>query len=293
SNLLDKTGTKAISADEAETLARRLARLNQQLTPEERDRLAQAAGGTSLFEIAGGIMRAADPDHQEEVEKKEGRAAARRLIEDAIAPLTGNPELRRFILEIRRDKDYVFDETTRVSIDEMVEVPREQRAREEVDRWKKLLEDERDRITAIRVALDGPRSVSPGEAYAALKELAREIERPQYAWTPQLLWSYYEDLGAAVEQPGREAGVPDLISLIRYELGVDEELRPYRETVEERFEAWLLRQQQAGADFSDDQMWWLRSICNVVISDAGIGPKDINAEPFREKGGGRGFMHAF
>ncbi|MCZ9340767.1 DEAD/DEAH box helicase, partial [Streptomyces sp. TRM76130] len=100
--------------------------------------------------------------------------------------------------------------------------------------------------------------------------------------------------GAAVHSDGgREAGIPDLISLIRYELGVDEELRPYRETVEERFEGWLLKQQQAGADFSEEQLWWLRSIRDVVASDVGISPAEFNAEPFKGKGGGRGFQHAF
>lgn len=74
---------------------------------------------------------------------------------------------------------------------------------------------------------------------------------------------------------------------------MDEELRPYRETVEERFEAWLLKQGQAGADFSEDQLWWLRSIRDVVASDVGISTKEFNAEPFKGKGGGRGFQHAF
>ncbi|MCJ1680779.1 DEAD/DEAH box helicase family protein [Streptomyces sp. APSN-46.1] len=291
--LLDKAGTKSISAQEAETLAGRLARLNQQLTSDEREQLTQAAGGVTLSEIAGAIVKAVDPDRQERAREEGGPKAARALIENAIAPLTERPELRRHIIEIRRDKDYVFDEFTAVKVTDVNEVPREVRAREEVGRWSRLLKEEADRIAAISIALTSPRSVSPGEAYAALRELATEIHRPHYAWTPKMLWTYYEDLGAAVHSPGREAGVPDLISLIRYELGVDEELRPYRETVEERFEAWLLKQHQAGAEFSGAQMWWLRSIRDVVASDVGISPAEFNAEPFKGEGGGRGFQHAF
>ncbi|OSP45218.1 restriction endonuclease [Streptomyces sp. 13-12-16] len=292
--LLDKAGTKSISTGEAEILAGRLARLNQQLTDEEREQLTRASGGRTLSEIAGAIVKAVDPDRQERALEEGGQAAARRLVEDAIAPLTDYPDLRRHIIEIRRDKDYVFDEFTAVEVTDVDEIPREERAREEVGRWSRLLKDERDRIAAVSIALTSPRSVSPKETYAALKELALEIRRPQYAWTPQALWTYYEDLGAAVHfDNGREAGVPDLISLIRYELGVDEELRPYRETVEERFEGWLLKQQQAGADFSEEQLWWLRSIRDVVASDVGISTAEFNAEPFKGKGGGRGFAHAF
>ncbi|MGC5412456.1 type I restriction-modification enzyme R subunit C-terminal domain-containing protein, partial [Streptomyces sp. DT225] len=87
--------------------------------------------------------------------------------------------------------------------------------------------------------------------------------------------------------------MPDLISLIRYELGVDSELKPYRETVEERFEGWLLRQLQAGVEFTEDQMWWLEAIRDVVASDVGIAPPDFRAEPFVSRGGGRGLALAF
>jgi type I restriction enzyme R subunit len=293
--LLDKAGTKSISTSEAEILAGRLARLSQQLTQDEREQLERAAGGSTLSDIAGRIVKAVDPDRQERAIGEGGHAAARQLVEDAITPLTTNPELRRHIIEIRRDKDYVIDEVTAVQLTDVEEIPREVRAREEVGRWSRLLKEERDRIAAVNLALTSPRTMSPAEAYATLRELATEIRRPQYAWTPQALWTYYQDLGAAVHRPGqgREAGVPDLISLIRYELGVDEELRPYRETVEERFEAWLLKQRQAGADFSDDQLWWLRSIRDVVASDVGISPAEFNTEPFKGHGGGRGFAHAF
>jgi type I restriction enzyme, R subunit len=291
--LLDKAGTKSISASEAEIMAGRLARLNQQLTDEERDLLTRAAGGRTLSEIAGDIVKAVDPDRQERALEEGGQAAARQLIENAIAPLTEHPELRRHIIEIRRDKDYLFDEFTPVEVTDLVEIPREERAREQVDRWSRLLKEHRDRLAAIDIALTSPRSVSPAEAYAALKELAQEIRRPDYAWTPQSLWVFYEDLGKAAHYPGKEAGVPDLISLIRYELGVDDELKPYRSLVEERLEGWLLKQRQAGADFSDEQLWWLRAIGDVVASDVGISPAEFNAEPFKGKGGGRGFAHAF
>ncbi|MFE3737894.1 DEAD/DEAH box helicase family protein [Streptomyces sp. NPDC059134] len=292
SKLLDKAGTGSISAGEAEILAGRLARLNQQLSDEEREQLTRAAGGRTLSRIAGGIINAVDPDKQETVTDEQGAAAARKLITDAVAPLS-DADLRRQIIEIRRDKDYLIDEVTAVNITSLKTIPPEERARKEIDRWSTFLKEERDRLAAVSVALSSPRSVSPAEAYAALKELAAEIHRPQYAWTEKLLWEYYEDLGAAVRRPGVEAGIQDLISLIRYELGVDEELKPYRTTVEERFEAWLLRQRQAGADFSEEQLWWLRSVRNVVATDVGISTAEINGEPFREKGGGRGFAHAF
>ncbi len=176
----------------------------------------------------------------------------------------------------------MIDEVTAVNVTDVYEVPREQRAREQVGRWRRLLEEERDRIAAVQIALTSPRAVSPGEAYGALKELASDIRRPDFWWTPQTLWVYYEDLGVATHRGDREAGIPDLISLIRYELGADQELRPYWATVEERFEGWLLRQEQAGAGFTEEQMWWLRSIRDVVASDVGISLPSSTPSPLKD-----------
>ncbi|MGX9228048.1 type I restriction-modification enzyme R subunit C-terminal domain-containing protein [Streptomyces albus] len=169
----------------------------------------------------------------------------------------------------------------------------EERARNEIRSWRKFLEQRRDEIAAIEIALSSPRSTSQEEAWTALRSLADEIHRPQYAWTPESLWGYYEDLDIPAPRGNRKADIPDLISLIRYEMGADPDLRLYREQVEERFAGWVLRQQQAGAEFTEEQMWWLKRIRDVIASDVGIGPKDLGGEPFVAKGGGRGFKHAF
>lgn len=291
--LLDKTGSRSISAEEAEILQRRLSRLNQQLKQDERDLLTSTAGGTTLAEIARGIVDAVDVDAQDEARRQGGTGAARELVESAVAVLTGNPELRRQILEIRRDKDLTYDETTAVTVTKVEEVPREQRAQENVDEWHKLLEEQRDRNAAIQVALGSGNPLSPSEARAALKELAATIRASRRAWTPHVLWGFYEDLEKAAARKGRNAGPEDLISLIRYELGADSELRPYRTVVQERFEGWLLRQRQAGVEFTEEQRWWLEKIRDVVATDVGIEPTELSGEPFTERGRGRGFMLAF
>ncbi|WP_397428646.1 hypothetical protein [Pseudofrankia sp. BMG5.37] len=36
---------------------------------------------------------------------------------------------------------------------------------------------------------------------------------------------------------------------------MDDAPRPYRDTVDERFEGWIRRRRQAGADLTDDQLW--------------------------------------
>ncbi|THV24480.1 DEAD/DEAH box helicase family protein [Glycomyces paridis] len=299
--LLERTATKSIDLDQAEMLAGRLARLEQQLTDDERRLLEHTSGGWSLNRIASGIVAATDADAQERAkeavrfeggDEKAAERAARELIVKAIEPLTTNPKLRREIIDIRRDKDYVVDDLTDVEVLGIETLTAEERSQEIVASWHQFLEDNRDQITAIEIAMNHPGRMTPSEVYAELEALAAMIGRPQRAWTPEHLWLCYERLGKAAEHPGRGAGIPDLITLIRYELGEDTELKPYQEVVRERFAGWLLRQEQAKVTFTEDQMWWLERICEVVASDIGIEAKLMNEEPFRERGGGRGFKKA-
>ncbi|CAL9565823.1 DEAD/DEAH box helicase family protein [Streptomyces sp. enrichment culture] len=292
--LLDKTGTRSLTADEAETLARRLARIDRQLGDEERKLLAEASGGASLADLARRITDAVDVDTQDRARHEGGPELAQKLVQDAVAPLTARPELRKLILEIRHQQDLTYDETTEVKVTEVREVPREERARKELAEWNALLEKEqRDANAAIRVALGSGAKVAPREARAALRELAGRIRATNRSWTTGVLWDHYEQLGKAAAGPGKEAGLGDLMRLIRFELGADDELKPYRTVVEERFEGWLLRQRQAGVEFTEDQLWWLERIKNAIATDVGIEPGDFSVAPFSERGGGRGFMRAF
>src|SRR5699024_10296059 len=147
--------------------------------------------------------------------------------------------------------------------------------------WSQYIRDHRDELVAIDLVMNPPRSMKPGQAYAELKTLANIIGRPNKAWTPQRLWLCHEHVGKATAHPRGDAGIPDLVVLIRYELGAADELKPYRVVVTEGFEGWLLRQRQAGVEYTPDQMWWLERICEVVASDVGIAPALMNEEPFR------------
>ncbi|MEU2773797.1 DEAD/DEAH box helicase family protein [Streptomyces sp. NPDC007162] len=292
--LLDKAGTRSLTADEAETLARRLARIDRQLGAEERGLLAQTSGGVSLADLARRITDAVDVDTQDQARHDGGPELARKLVQDAVAPLTSRPELRKLILEIRHQQDLTYDETTEVRVTAMREIPRTERAAKELAEWHSLLtKEQRDEDVAIRVALGSGARVSPREARDALRELAGRIRATNRSWTTGVLWDHYEQLGRAAASPGKEAGLGDLVRLIRFELGADEELLPYRTVVEERFEGWLLRQRQAGVEFTDDQLWWLERIKDAIAVDVGIEPGDFGAAPFTERGGGRGFMQAF
>ncbi|MBW8485960.1 DEAD/DEAH box helicase family protein [Actinomadura parmotrematis] len=291
--LLRKARSLTIDEQEASTLAGRLARLNKQITPEERTELENLAG-RPLTEVIASVSSCADPDALQEAYGDggpQGRAAVHDLIVRAVRPLAENAELCKRLLEIRRAHDVYWDEVNRDTLIEAAAQDPALRAQEVVTSWRAYLEEHQDEIAAIEAAY---RSGRPGrEAYAKLKELATRIARPPYEWTPQRLWDAYERLNLAADKHGTQHGPVDLIGLIRFELGLDTEPKPHRSVVEERYAAWLVKQQQAGADFTADQRWWLDRIRDVVITQAGIDHTELDKPPFTDRGGIDGFLHTF
>lgn len=77
----------------------------------------------------------------------------------------------------------------------------------------------------------------------------------------------------------------DLVSLVRFALGFDDELVAYPELVDERFAAWLLQQRNAGQGFSDDQLAYLRLIRDHLAASLTVAPRDLTEAPFSQHGG--------
>ncbi|MGC4874969.1 DEAD/DEAH box helicase family protein [Micromonospora sp. DT43] len=281
--LLDKAAALTLTEAEVATLASRLAALELQLTPAEQAELDQVAG-TPVRDIVRGLVDAVDPDIQAKATAlaPDPAAAIQGLLDAAVRPLAANPQLRQRILELRQAHDRVIDE---VSVDTLVDaygVVDTSRARSIVESWREYLDEHRNEITAIQLLTEArDRPIS----FTDIQELADRINRPPHNWTPDLLWSAYEALDAGRVRHSDRHTLTDLVSLIRFAVGDDDRLVPYGDQVRERYAAWLLQQQQAGAIFSDAERWWLDRMVEVIAVSAGIRPDDLENAPFTERGG--------
>jgi type I restriction enzyme, R subunit len=281
--LLEKAANLTITENETATLASRLAALEAQITPDERAELDGVAGG-SLRAVVRHLVDSVDPDIQAKAlaDAADPDEARQQLLIEAVRPLAANPELRARILELRRAHDRVIDE---VSADVLLDahgVVDTSKAKSVVESWQAYLDEHRSEITAIQLLTEArDRRVSFGD----IKELADRIARPPYNWTPDLIWSAYAALGMQRKGDGPRRTLTDLVSLIRYTLGEDDELVPYANRVAERYTAWLAQQAQAGVMFSPEERWWLDRMVKVIASSAGITAADLDQPPFIENGG--------
>jgi type I restriction enzyme R subunit len=206
------------------------------------------------------------------------------MFAEAVRPIAANPELREQLVNVQRSFDQVIDE---ISIDEITRaefaVDARARAAVTVESFRAFLDDHKDEITALQVLYSRP--YVKRLTYRDVRELAEAIGRPPHRWTPARLWEAYETLDATKVRGSAGTVLTNIVSLVRFTLGEESELAPFPEQVEERFEAWLLHQHNAGRAFTAEQADWLRLIRDHLAASLSIEPRELLDPPFSQRGG--------
>ncbi|QYG95581.1 DEAD/DEAH box helicase family protein [Iamia sp. SCSIO 61187] len=282
-----------ISEDLVSTLASRLARIDNRIAPADREALETLAG-QSLKAIEHGLVEAIDPDHQiaaaraatgstdpTDVELDQARKV---LFGEAVKPLAANAELRDALVNVQRSFDQVIDEISedRVTRAEFA-VDARARAEQTVESFREFLNEHKDEITALQVLYSRP--YAKRLTYRDVKELAEAIGRPPHRWTPERLWEAYETLDASKVRGSAGTVLTNIVSLVRYTIGDTDELAPFPEQVAERFDAWLVQQQNAGRTFTDEQLEWLTLIRDHLAASLSIEARELLDPPFSQRGG--------
>jgi type I restriction enzyme R subunit len=286
--------------DVLSSIAARLARLDRELTPNDRTAITETANGQTLSAIAGEIVSALDPDRHIEAARRavslpsdvepndEELAQARKLLfNQAAKPLAANPALRNLILGIKKSYEQIIDTVNQDRLLEAgpAEVVRE-RALRMTQSFEQFLLDHKDEIEVLQILYSKPYAV--GLSLKQVKALANLIEKPldgSPRLNPDQLWRAYERLDAAHVRGSRTEVAADLVNLVRFALKQKPQLEPRRAEVEARFAAWLGEQQSAGVKFGPDQLRWLEAIRDHIASSLAVEPEDLELDPFSRWGG--------
>jgi type I restriction enzyme R subunit len=262
---------------------------------KDREEIKDAADGKTLKEMVNRLLDAIDPDKHVEKAKEifgtetpsedQVKQAADKIINGACSAFD-DPKVRNKIIEIKRKNEQIIDT---VSIDAVISAGFDEAAKEKaktvVKTFQKFIDENKDEITALQIFYSKPfgqRHLS----FNQVKQLAEAIEKPPYKLTPELLWKAYEQLEKSkVRGAGAQKLLTNIISLVRFAMGEAEKLEPYPETVNERFDQWLLKQKEQGRVFTDEQLEWLRMIRDHVAASLTIEVEDFEYTPFNAKGG--------
>lgn len=283
--------------DVLSSVAARLARLDRQLTPEDRLALTAAAGGQPLAAITGAIVAALDPDRQaeearrshpgEEPTEAQAAKARTRLLQLAAKPIAENPKLRNLIVSVKRSYEQIIDTVSKDSLLEAgpAEAQRD-RAMRLVQSFERFLQEHKDEIEVLQILYSKPYAV--GLSLAQVRALAATLARPADGSpraTPDQLWQAYGRLNAPRVHGARTEVAADLVNLVRFALKQREELAPRRAEAQARFATWMDQQRAGGAQFSPDQLRWLEAIRDHIASSLSIEADDFDLDPFVQWGG--------
>ena len=120
-----------------------------------------------------------------------------------------------------------------------------------------------------------------------LEDLHSHLSKPPLMLTTERLWSAYARVRtSAVKGTDRKRQLTDLVSLLRFALGLDGELKPFADEVDKRFQAWIFRHNaQRGTAFTPEQTEWLRLMKDHIASSCSISRDDFDYAELADKGG--------
>jgi type I restriction enzyme R subunit len=292
--LMHRVSIGVCDNDLASTLAARLSRLDRQLTKDDRERLTVLAGGLDISAIAHRLVAAVDPDAQlvaaqsaagrTDLTDQEVRQAAEAMIASALEPLAANPALRNAIVDARKSYEQTIDETTKDTLlDAGYDAEAKEKANELVQSFRAFLDEHKADIRALEVLYSRP--YKERLTHSEVKELASALSRPPRRWTPERLWHAYDTLDHSKVHGSGQRMLTDVVSLVRFALQQDDELLPFREAVDARFESWLAMQEQAGRSFTSEQRQWLTWMKDLIAAELEVNAEAFDYNPFLQAGG--------
>jgi len=282
--------------DTLTTLAARLARLDRELEPAQRQEIVTASGGHTPATLAGALLRAFDPDaiaeratgkpgaSPEAVSPERMEAARQYLITEACAPFD-KPALRQTLETLKQETEQALDIYTP---DEVLEQGFDTAAKAKaaglVQAFRDYLEQNQAQVDALQILFSRPYKQRLTEPM--LKELEKKLRDTHAMWTEDRLWDAF-----AVTAPGKVKGrsqagrFADLVALVRFALEQQPVLAPFADTVNERFHEWLMDKAEIGTVFTPEQLAWLGLIRDHIGTSITIETDDFDYAPFSQRGG--------
>jgi type I restriction enzyme R subunit len=284
------------------TLANRLLRLDKQISAYEKQTFEEKAQGKGISEVVRQLLHAHDPDTVEILKvgilsatpdisplelERQLQQQHQVILENAVA-VFHSPELREFIIDVRRKYDQVIDSVNIDSVTRSGWVKDQvQEAEQLITDFTLWLKEHKDEITALQIFYDQPyrrRELT----FKMIKDLSEEILRNKPALAPLKIWKAYEQLEQVAGQPKNE--LVALVSLLRRVTDVDAALTAFDKTVDKNFADWVWKKQQgATIKFNQEQMKWLHMMKEHIATSVHLNTDDLDYTPF-DALGGRGKM---
>ena len=301
--LLDNVAMTLRDDDTVLSLANRLVRLAKQLDPKAQARIEKVSGGVPVGELGKALITALNPDgitatalataaangitrNEDTLTADELQAARTLRVAAACAPFD-KPELREAIEAARREHEQVIDH---INLDQVTfagySAQAEEQAQKAITTFAEYIAAHKDQIAALSFFYQQPYQ-RRALTFDMIEELHEHLARPPLMLTTERLWSAYARVRSAqVKGSNTQRRLTDLVSLLRFAIGLDSELQPFSDQVDKRFQTWIFRHNaQRGTAFTPEQTEWLRLMKDHIASSCSISREDFDYATLADQGG--------
>lgn len=260
--LLENIAKGSSDSDTLSSLALRLSIIYNKLNKEENENLLELTNGKSLINISNEILNSIDIDFTDGKTEEEILA-----IKDEVLKPFNSPRLREFLINVSSKTGVYVDELT---IDEVINSKHSlEKAEDTIKSFKEFIEANKDELDALSIIYY--RSYKNRKiTYKTINELNQKLYNDNLSISS--IWRAFElvkkDKVKSIKSPEKQ--LTNLIQLVRFVLGQDDELQGFSGIANSRFNLWRGRQIKKGITFSEEQDRFLEIIKDYIISNAYI-----------------------
>ncbi|PSM51441.1 type I restriction/modification system, restriction subunit [Campylobacter blaseri] len=275
--LLENVAKGDISDDTLSTLAGRIVRIEANINNDDKNKIKSLTDGKSLSNITNEILDTLDGDKT--ISKTQDEIDA---LKDATVKPFNSPALRTLLVDLSSKSKIYID---LVSTDEVVSADfSKEKAQELIVSFKDFIDKNKDEIEALSIIYN-TNYKNKSLTYKLIKELDEKLKTSLLE--PEKIWEAYyviQDNKVRTKKVSIAECLTNLIQLIKFAIGFNDELVEFSSVANSRFELWCGRQINKGISFSDEQMEFLRLIKDYIITNSCLDKNDIQ-ELLGDKGG--------
>jgi len=288
--------------DTVSSLAGRLARIERQLSDEQKAEITEKTGGRELHTIVKDLFHSIDGDVIEAkaleiAGQPEGTdpgdtardQAQEQLVASAAAPLSGAAV--NLIIDTCTANMQTIDATT---MDVLLKAEWDAEARdhaaEMAQDFAAFLQQHKDELTALTIFYDQPQRRQE-VTLSQIKEILTKIQSTAPMLAPLRVWDAYSRLDGLADDVHPLTELTALVALVRRVCGIDEQLTPFNDTVRRNFRDWIVRKNAGNPEpLNEQQHAWLKLIRDHIATSFQFERDDLEYAPF-DAHGGLGKMH--